>query len=55
MAGTYQADTVYAPVTVTGTLSSSHGQGELYLVDGSALIDRAYQLDAELVVEATDE
>ena len=48
-ADSYSADSIYEPVTVTGTLSTSHGQVDLFLEDGNALIDRGYRLEAEAV------
>lgn len=49
LAGHYSADSIFEPVIVTGTLSSSQGQVDLFLEDGNALIDRGYRLDAESV------
>lgn len=48
--GRYAADSVYAPVTVTGTLSTSEGQVNLFLNDGNAMVDHGYRLKAETVV-----
>lgn len=48
-ADSYSAESIYEPVTVTGSLSTSHGQVDLFLEDGNALIDRGYRLEAEAV------
>ncbi len=52
LANSYPAERLYAPVTVTGTLTTTEGEVELYLVDGSAKVDRGYRLDAQSVEAA---
>ena len=52
LTSSYPADRLYAPVTVTGTLTTTQGQVELYLVDGSAMVDRGYRIDAQTVEAA---
>lgn len=50
LSGRYAADQVYAPVTVTGTIKESQGQVNLFLTDGSAMVDHGYRLEADSVV-----
>lgn len=52
LSGRYAADQVYAPVTVTGTIKESQGQVNLFLTDGSAMVDHGYRLEADSVVAA---
>lgn len=52
LASSYPAERLYAPVTVTGTLTTTEGQVDLYLVDGSAKVDRGYRLDADTIEAA---
>lgn len=49
MTGRYPVKSVYAPVTVTGTIRHSQGQVNLFLTDGSGMVEHGYRLDADVV------